>query len=273
MPQFWPAMIRMRLLLAILALAGASGMAAADSVPLPRARPPIGAVPQSLADAAARRQVNAANRHGRPTACDARLAGLAAIKLLPPLIGPGACGNRDMVEVKAVLLPDARRIAVEPPAVLNCAMAESLAAWLREEAAPRVAKLGSPLTAIENYDSYACRTRNRVPGAKLSEHAHGDALDLRALHLADGRRLQLSDVRVDKALRVALRDGACHRFTTVLGPGADGHHNGHIHLDVIQRRAGYRICEWDVRGAPPRVVTAVPLPRPRPGQGSVISNR
>lgn len=257
-------MIPMRLLLAILALAAASGMAAADAVPLPRPRPPIGVVPQSLADAAARRQVNAANGHGRPTACDVRLAGLAAIKLLPPIIGPGACGSRDMVEVKAVLLPDLSRIAVKPPAVLNCAMAESLAAWLREEAAPRVAKLGSALKSIENYDSYACRTRNRVPGAKLSEHAHGDALDLRALHLADGRRLQLTDMRVDTALRQGLRDSACHRFTTVLGPGADGFHNGHIHLDVIRRRAGYRICEWDVRGLRRVVATAVPLPRRRP---------
>ena len=76
-----------------------------------------------------------------------------------------------------------------------------------------------------------------MPGAKLSEHAHGDALDVRALHLADGRRLELTDVRVDKPLREGLRESACHRFTTVLGPGDPTFHEGHIHLDVIQRRA------------------------------------
>ena len=44
-----------------------------------------------------------------------------------------------------------------------------------------------------------------------------------------------------------LRDSACHRFTTVLGPGSDGYHEAHIHLDLIERRQGYRMCQWDVR--------------------------
>ena len=173
----------------------------------------------------------------------------------------------DMVEVVAVLLPDNNRIVVEPPAVLNCAMAGSFAGWLHDAAAPHVAKLGSTLIAVESYDSYECRPRNRMPGAKLSAHAHGDALDLRAFRLADGRRLELTDVNVDKALRVALHDTACQRFSTVLGPGADSHHEGHIHLDVIQRHSGYRICQWEVREPlpfPSLVAAAVPLPRPRP---------
>jgi hypothetical protein len=250
-------MVGMRLLFALLTLVGACGVAAA--VPLPRPRPPIA----TAAPFGAAAVTDLGNVSSAPTPCDRRLSAMAAVTLLPRLIGPGACGGHDMVELDAVLMPDAHRIAVEPPAVLNCAMAESLAAWLREEAAPRVAKLGSRLTAIENYDSYECRTRNRVPGAKLSEHAHGDAFDLRALRLADGRRLELADAKVDASLRADLRDSACHRFTTVLGPGADGYHNGHVHLDVIQRRAGYRICEWDVR-APAIVAAPVPLPRPRP---------
>jgi len=192
---------------------------------------------------------------------------------MPRLIGPETCGGEDMVELEAVLLPDKSRVAISPPAMLNCGMAESLSAWLRDEAAPRVAKLGSALTAIENYDSYECRTRNRIPGAKISEHAHGDALDVRALHLADGRRLELTDVKVDKPLREALRASACRRFTTVLGPGADGHHDGHIHVDLIQRHNGYHICEWDVREPPPAEVAGVlidgelvPLPPPRPAE-------
>jgi hypothetical protein len=164
-----------------------------------------------------------------------------------------------MIALDAVLLADKTRIEIEPRAVLRCAMAESIAGWLREEVAPRAAKLGSALRSIENYDSYECRSRNRVFGAKLSEHGKGNALDVRAFHLADGRRIALTDVNVDKPLREALRDGTCRRFTTVLGPGADAHHNSHVHLDILERSRGYRVCQWEVR-EPPKI----PLPRPRP---------
>jgi len=44
---------------------------------------------------------------------------------------------------------------------------------------------------------------------------------------------------------------------TVLGPGSDGYHEEHIHLDLAERHNGYRICQWDVN-------LPVPLPRPRP---------
>jgi hypothetical protein len=103
-----------------------------------------------------------------------------------------------------------------------------------------------------------------VDGAKISEHAFGDASDLRAFYLADGRRLGLTDWRADKSLRLDLRNSACRRFTTVLGPGADGYHSSHIHLDDKRRHGGYRICEWDVRDTQPSAPGPIPLPRPRP---------
>jgi hypothetical protein len=37
----------------------------------------------------------------------------------------------------------------------------------------------------------------------------------------------------------------------VLGPGSDGYHEEHIHLDLEPRRNNYKICEWDVREPPP----------------------
>jgi hypothetical protein len=258
----------MRLPIALLMLVSlGGGLARAEPVPLPRPRPPIWVEPYTFAEAVAGLDFDPAGVTDRPTACDGRLAAMAEIEPMPRLIGPEACGGRDMVEVTAVLLADKSRIAIEPPALLNCGMAESLAAWLRQETAPDVAKLGSALTAIENYDSYECRPRNRIPGAKLSEHSHGDAIDVRALHLADGRRLALADMYTDKPLREALRDSACRRFTTVLGPGADIFHAGHVHLDVIQRPNGYRICQWDVREPPP-----IPLPRPRPAEADAAGN-
>ena len=40
-----------------------------------------------------------------------------------------------------------------------------------------------------------------------------------------------------------VRRGACSYFTRVLGPGADASHKDHMHLDVIARTSGYRLCQ------------------------------
>ncbi len=243
----------MRLLLAILVLIGLGcGMAAAAAVPLPRPRPPAEATVTA-----------------EPTACDRQLADIAAVTLMPRLIGPGACGGADMVELDAVLLADKTRVAIKPAPVITCGFAAALAQWLREDAGPRLAALGSKLQSVENYDSFECRVRNRVAGAKISNHGKGIAIDLRAFMLADGRRISPTDETVAKDVREALRDTACARFATVLGPGA-AYHNDHVHLDAAVRSHGYRICEWDVRVPPAEVAAAqVPLPRPRPATAPV----
>jgi hypothetical protein len=44
-----------------------------------------------------------------------------------------------------------------------------------------------------------------------------------------------------------LRASACARFSTVLGPGSDGYHQTHVHVDLESRRSGYRICQWDIK--------------------------
>lgn len=235
------------------------GLAAAEDIPLPRPRPPAWLEPMSFREAAGP-DFNAAEVVSTPSDCRLRLAAMAAIAPMPRLIGPGACGGRDLVELEAVLLTDHTRVGIKPAPVLRCEMAESLAAWIRDEAAPRVSALGAALRSVDNYDDFECRGRNRVLNAKLSEHGKGNAVDVRAFTLDDGHVIRLTDMTVAKDFRETLRDSACHRFTTVLGPGADAHHNGHIHLDILERHAGYRICEWDVREPPP----PIPLPRPRP---------
>jgi hypothetical protein len=65
---------------------------------------------------------------------------------------------------------------------------------------------------------------------------------------------------VKHEFREELRKVACAKFTTVLGPGSDGYHEEHIHLDLAERRGGYRLCQWNVLDPVPDV----PLPRPRP---------
>jgi hypothetical protein len=54
----------------------------------------------------------------------------------------------------------------------------------------------------------------------------------------------------------------CKRFTTVLGPGSDGYHEDHIHLDLLQRHNNYTICEWNVLDPMPATAPLMPEPRP-----------
>jgi hypothetical protein len=259
-------------------LAAGAGLALADEVPLPRPRPPMWVEPQSFREAAGP-DFNAAEVTSAQTACDQSLAKVAVFTPLPRLIGPSTCGGGDMVSLEAVWLADGAHVDVKPAPVLTCGMATAFAGWLRDDVAPRVAMLASELHSVENYDDYECRSRNRVIGAKPSNHGNGIAIDVRSFTLADGRRIELSDAAADKPLRQALRDSACARFSTVLGPGAP-FHAGHVHLDTEQRARGYRICEWDVREPSPTVVASVlidgkpvPLPPPRPAIADAPKDR
>jgi hypothetical protein len=261
-------------ILAGILLAAAAEIVPACAVPLPRPRPlpPATAPIEEPAESAA---------PAEPSACRLRLTlALAVAPSLPPITGPGECGAPDVVRLEAVVLPDHSRIAITPPATLRCTMAEAVVSWVREEAAPRALELGSPLRSVANLASFDCRGRNGVTGAKLSEHGKANALDIHALRLADGRMVELTDPTVARDFREALRTSVCARFTTVLGPGSDGYHEDHVHVDLEERRGGYRLCEWDVRdpsSAPSRLAGAgqettaaippantVPLPRPRP---------
>jgi hypothetical protein len=235
-------------------------LAAAQAVPLPRERPLPAGTSEPMPEQSAVQTAPV------PSACRLRLtADLAVAPSLPPITGPGECGAPDVVRLEAVVLADGRHVAVAPPAVMRCSLAEAIVGWVREDAAPRTLALGSPLAGIENFDSYECRGRNRIPGAKLSEHGKANALDIRSFKLASGQRVELTDPHVGKEFRDGLRASVCGRFTTVLGPGSDGYHEDHVHVDLAERRGGYRICEWDVRTPDEQAAVAVvPLPRPRP---------
>jgi hypothetical protein len=235
--------------------------AAAQRVPLPRPRP-------AQADAADVSQASQPQEPAPPSACRLRLTlDVAIAPSLPPVVGDGECGVEDPVRLEAVLLPDRSRVAVSPPATVRCTFAEALVHWIREDVAPAVRLLATSLRSIESYTSYDCRSRNRVLGAKLSEHGKGNAVDLRSIRLANGTVLELTDPMVAKNVRERLRSSACTRFKTVLGPGSDGYHENHVHVDLAERRSGHRMCQWDVRepGEEPAVGDPqVPLPRPRP---------
>jgi len=207
--------------------------------------------------------------------CDLRLGKIAVFRQLAALIAPGECGAPEAVLLESVILPDQGKVAIAPPATLRCTMAEAVAQWIREDVAPAVAKLGAPPRELENMGSYECRGRNRVSGATLSEHGRADALDVRGFKLANKETVVLADPKVPKDFRDAIRASACARFSTVLGPGSDAEHAEHVHLDLIQRRNNFKMCQWDVRLPPepvehaqaqgaPIPIDEVPLPVPRP---------
>src|SRR5207248_4472452 len=105
-------------------------------------------------------------------------------------------------------------------AILRCPMASAIAHWIRTDIAQLAASLGSVISDLDNFDSFECRGRNRVAGARLSEHGRANALDVRALKFANGQSISLTDRTASRELRERVLHSVCARFATVLGPGS-----------------------------------------------------
>ena len=199
----------------------------------------------------------------QPSACRLALTeDIAIAPSIPDIKGDGGCGGEDLVRLEAVVLPDKRRVSVKPAAILRCPMASALVEWIRSDISPLAERVGSTLADLDNFDSFECRGRNRVVGAKLSEHGRANALDVRAFKFADGSTVSLTDRTVPRGLRESVLHSACTRFSTVLGPGSDGYHEDHIHLDLMERRNNYRICQWDIWDPLPPKAPLLPAERP-----------
>ena len=242
--------------------------AAVSSIPLPKPRPaeaPVGEDKpiEGKAEEADKPAAEQAASAPLPSACRLALAETIAIApSIPAIHGPGACGGDDLVRLEAVVLADKKHVAVKPAAILRCSMATAIVDWIRSDMAPLAQSLGTSLSELDNFDSFDCRGRNRVSGAKLSEHGRANALDLRGLKFANGQSLSLTDRGAAREQREAVLRSVCARFTTVLGPGSDWYHEDHIHLDIAERRSGYRICQWNIYDSLPVVAPLLPAERP-----------
>lgn len=144
--------------------------------------------------------------------------------------GSGGCGIVDAVRVYAV-----GGVRLSPSARLNCRTAAALRGWA-VSAVPRAAKLArSPVIGFKVAASYACRSRNGRSGARLSEHAKGNAIDISEVRFADGTSVPVEgNWRRGRYARVirALHKSACGPFGVVLGPDADRYHQDHLHFDI-----------------------------------------
>lgn len=124
---------------------------------------------------------------------------------------------------------------------MRCPLARNFIAWLRHGVAPAAREiLGGELVRVETMGTYACRGivgGGPASAGRISEHGLGNAVDVSAFILADGRRISVlgdwseGDARQREFLRVVHRS-ACRRFSTVLGPEYNAAHRDHFHFDM-----------------------------------------
>ena len=167
------------------------------------------------------------------------------------------------MRLEAIVLPDKRQVPVKPAAILRCKMATAIAEWIRNDIAPLAEKTRQSDQRTRQFRFVPNAAAATVsPARMLSEHGRANALDVRGFKLANGRMMSLTDRDLARETRESVLHSACTRFSTVLGPGSDWYHEDHIHLDVMERRNNYRICQWNVWDPMPQVAPLLPAGRP-----------
>ncbi|MBP1853342.1 extensin family protein [Rhizobium halophytocola] len=164
----------------------------------------------------------------------------------PRIDGGNGCGIDKPIKLSRVL----PGISVSPAATVRCETALELARMTRDFVIPaaKVGLSGKPkLTSINQASSYVCRNRDSLADAKMSEHAKGNAIDIASLSFGKTtvpmRIIEPKESTIEASFQRAIDKIACLFFSTVLAPGADVYHKDHMHLDVIHRSSGYRICQ------------------------------
>jgi len=146
------------------------------------------------------------------------------------------CGVSSPVSVTEI---DGVRLTQD--STMNCETARALKTWINDGVRPAVGRLGGGVSSLRVVAHYSCRTRNNQPGARISEHGRGKAVDIAAINLNNGSALTVLTGWRDRTQRRVLRrihSSACGPFGTVLGPDADRHHRDHFHLDTARHRGG-----------------------------------
>jgi hypothetical protein len=154
---------------------------------------------------------------------------------LGPVRDPGVTASVGPVEVK-------------PTATLACPLVSALDQWLATAVQPAALRwFHQPVVEIKQISAYSCRGMNGNPDAQISEHAFGNALDIAGFVLADGHNVTVQygwhGSAEEQAFLHDVQLAACNEFTTVLAPGANIYHYNHIHVDLMRRYSGRRICQ------------------------------
>jgi hypothetical protein len=126
-------------------------------------------------------------------------------------------------------------------------MVSELERWIAGAVQPAAMRwFGSPVAEIKQISAYSCRGMNGNWRASISEHAFGNALDIAAFTLADGRKITVKNgwrgLPEEQGFLRDVQAAACGQFSTVLAPGSNVYHYDHIHVDLMRRRDGHRAC-------------------------------
>jgi len=156
----------------------------------------------------------------------------------PPPLGPS----------RAPLIATGGPVEVSPPATLACPIVSALDQWIATSVQPAALRwFHQPVVGIKQISAYSCRGMNGDPNAHISEHAFGNALDIAEFDLADGHAVSVQygwhGSPEEQGFLHDVQAAACDQFTTVLAPGANVYHYNHIHIDLMRRESGRRICE------------------------------
>ncbi|SEG29758.1 Extensin-like protein C-terminus [Thalassococcus halodurans] len=147
-----------------------------------------------------------------------------------------ACGIQDAVKVRSI-----SGVGLSQQALMNCRTAKALKKWVNKGMKPAVGKAGGGVKEIRVAAHYACRTRNNQPGAKISEHGKGNAIDISAFRLNDGSLITVLGgwrTQHQGPILKKMHKSACGPFGTVLGPNSDRFHQDHFHFDTAKYRSG-----------------------------------
>lgn len=153
-----------------------------------------------------------------------------------PAAGEGECRREDRTVLTDALLSPGT------PAT-TCAVGAAMVLWLRQGVQPAAEELlDSRVTRIEHFGAFSCRRLYGRAEGRWSEHATGNAIDLAAFMLEDGRRIIVVDHwqgEGDEATFLhRARDEACKVFGTVLSPDYNAAHADHLHFDQAARGFG-----------------------------------
>ena len=220
-----------------------------DSMPAPAPRPSASEMVASVSNVPSprpsqiRTEPMTGGLPGGEHACRARLVALGvSFEAVPEIDGEGECGIPYPIEVTSL----GADVDLQPEGVMNCATAEAAARLIAETAQPAARRaFDETITSVRHASAYVCRMR--ASGEKISEHARGNALDISAFVLADGRIVEVREhdetrEPEEKRFLRTIRKAACGPFKTVLGPGTDADHATHFHFDLAERRSGSTYC-------------------------------